>query len=115
MFTVTCDKCGQDAEVPFKPSGDKPVYCSSCFRKDGGSAGPRGSASGVDYSKQFEELGEKLDRIIELLEENGVKTSLKMMGIPDKFIEHAKPDIQKKIAGIDKDSIKKVIKECISK
>src|ERR671928_1918130 len=32
MFSVTCSSCGQDAQVPFQPSGDKPVYCSSCFQ-----------------------------------------------------------------------------------
>jgi CxxC-x17-CxxC domain-containing protein len=33
MFDVTCSKCGQAAQVPFQPSGDKPVYCSTCFEK----------------------------------------------------------------------------------
>jgi CxxC-x17-CxxC domain-containing protein len=31
MFTVTCSACGQNAEVPFQPRGDKPVYCRECF------------------------------------------------------------------------------------
>jgi CxxC-x17-CxxC domain-containing protein len=31
MHTVTCSNCGKDAEVPFKPRGDRPVYCSDCF------------------------------------------------------------------------------------
>ena len=34
MFTVTCAKCGERCEVPFKPRGDKPVFCSDCFRKN---------------------------------------------------------------------------------
>src|SRR6266550_2421808 len=33
MFSVTCSSCGQEAQVPFQPSGDKPVYCSACFEK----------------------------------------------------------------------------------
>ncbi len=33
MFTTTCAACGKDAEVPFEPRGDKPVYCSDCYRK----------------------------------------------------------------------------------
>ena len=33
MFDVTCSSCGQPAQVPFQPSGDKPVYCSNCFEK----------------------------------------------------------------------------------
>ena len=33
MFPVVCDECGKDTEVPFQPRGDRPVYCSDCFRK----------------------------------------------------------------------------------
>ena len=32
MFSVTCSACGQAAEVPFQPRGDKPVYCRDCFQ-----------------------------------------------------------------------------------
>ncbi len=31
MYSVTCTNCGQPAEVPFQPRGDKPVYCKDCF------------------------------------------------------------------------------------
>ncbi len=33
MFDVTCAKCGKPAQVPFEPKGDKPVYCSDCFKE----------------------------------------------------------------------------------
>jgi CxxC-x17-CxxC domain-containing protein len=35
MFTVPCSEpgCMIDAVVPFRPRGDKPVYCSDCFAK----------------------------------------------------------------------------------
>lgn len=32
MHKTTCDGCGASCEVPFKPSGDKPVYCDNCFK-----------------------------------------------------------------------------------
>jgi CxxC-x17-CxxC domain-containing protein len=32
MYEVTCANCGGIARVPFQPRGDKPVYCSDCFR-----------------------------------------------------------------------------------
>jgi len=32
MYEVTCAGCGGIARVPFQPRGDKPVYCSDCFR-----------------------------------------------------------------------------------
>lgn len=36
MHSAVCAECGQSCEVPFKPTGDKPVYCSSCFGKKSG-------------------------------------------------------------------------------
>ena len=33
MFPVKCSTCGKDAQVPFQPRGDRPVYCSDCYRK----------------------------------------------------------------------------------
>jgi CxxC-x17-CxxC domain-containing protein len=41
MFSATCSSCGQEAQVPFQPSGDKPVYCSTCFEQRRGSANNR--------------------------------------------------------------------------
>jgi CxxC-x17-CxxC domain-containing protein len=32
MFSATCSSCGREAQVPFRPSGAKPVYCSDCFK-----------------------------------------------------------------------------------
>lgn len=31
-FAVLCSSCGNQAQVPFKPRMDRPVYCSDCFR-----------------------------------------------------------------------------------
>ncbi|HLD50208.1 MAG TPA: CxxC-x17-CxxC domain-containing protein [bacterium] len=33
MFKATCAGCQKECEVPFKPSGDRPVYCKECFSK----------------------------------------------------------------------------------
>ena len=33
MHKAVCAECGQECEVPFKPSGDRPVYCKECYRK----------------------------------------------------------------------------------
>ena len=32
MFTATCSNCGNEAQVPFRPTSGKPVYCSDCFQ-----------------------------------------------------------------------------------
>lgn len=31
MHVTKCSGCGGEARVPFKPRGDRPVYCSACF------------------------------------------------------------------------------------
>lgn len=33
LTKVTCSGCGGEAEVPFVPQGDRPVYCNDCFQK----------------------------------------------------------------------------------
>jgi CxxC-x17-CxxC domain-containing protein len=68
MHDVVCDKCGKECQVPFRPSGDKPVLCRDCFRQSGGgSSRNSGSSSGIS-PEQFNQLNSKLDKIIEILE-----------------------------------------------
>jgi CxxC-x17-CxxC domain-containing protein len=33
LYSVKCSDCGRNTEVPFKPSGDRPVYCRDCYQK----------------------------------------------------------------------------------
>lgn len=35
---AVCSKCGKECELPFRPTGDRPVYCRDCFsaRNDSG-------------------------------------------------------------------------------
>ncbi len=33
MHKVTCAECGIETEVPFKPDGERPVYCRDCYQK----------------------------------------------------------------------------------
>lgn len=33
MHKATCSECGEECEVPFKPTEGKPVYCKECYRK----------------------------------------------------------------------------------
>lgn len=39
LYKAVCSECGKNCEVPFKPTGMKPVLCSTCFsdQQDGGS------------------------------------------------------------------------------
>jgi len=69
LFTATCSNCGRSCEVPFRPSGNKPVYCSNCFeRKDENVKGNDNNEIIEEIQGQMEILEEKLDRIIALLE-----------------------------------------------
>jgi CxxC-x17-CxxC domain-containing protein len=41
MYPVVCAQCGKQTEVPFQPRGDRPVYCSDCFRQQPASSSRR--------------------------------------------------------------------------
>lgn len=32
MYDAVCANCGKTAQVPFQPTGARPVYCSDCFQ-----------------------------------------------------------------------------------
>ena len=34
MHEAVCASCGVTTQVPFRPSGDRPVYCRDCFTKN---------------------------------------------------------------------------------
>lgn len=97
LHDAVCAECGKDCQVPFRPSGDKPVYCSDCFEKKGGGDGRR-SGGRRDFSRRgaadrgsrssqgnpdqrslsqlvggIETLNTKLDTIIGLLSPAGEK------------------------------------------
>jgi CxxC-x17-CxxC domain-containing protein len=46
MFSATCASCGKEAQVPFQPTGDRPVYCSACYQDHRGSASTGRSRGG---------------------------------------------------------------------
>ena len=43
MHDATCNKCGKRCQVPFRPTGERPVYCSDCFEKERGDSMPQRS------------------------------------------------------------------------
>lgn len=57
MHGATCDKCHKRCEVPFKPTGDKPVYCSNCFEQQSGNRSERSDGRRdnrrADYSEKM--------------------------------------------------------------
>ncbi len=87
MYQATCAECGKPCEVPFKPTGERPVYCKECFasRRSSDSGNHReGKIFGKPQFReerprfqntvpagistaQLVELNAKLDRIINAL------------------------------------------------
>lgn len=46
MYTATCASCGNEAQVPFQPREDRPVYCSDCYQ-------PRTASRGGDRRSRW--------------------------------------------------------------
>lgn len=72
MHDAVCDDCGKDCKVPFRPSSDKPIYCSDCFEKRGNGKDSVRSSRGEDaknnYKDEFAGIHKKLDLILSILE-----------------------------------------------
>ncbi len=71
MHQAICNQCGKPCEVPFRPTGDRPVYCNVCF---GGKKETRFQDKKIfndktvnQYKEQFDMLNTKLDMIIKAL------------------------------------------------
>jgi CxxC-x17-CxxC domain-containing protein len=50
MFNAVCDSCGNDCQVPFRPTNGKPVYCSNCFQNQ-----REGSSESRNYENRSSE------------------------------------------------------------
>lgn len=80
MHKAVCAECGATCEVPFKPTGDRPVYCSNCFKnrdthgshtdfRNNNHASSTTPVVNNNLSKeQFEALNAKMDKILRALE-----------------------------------------------
>jgi len=104
MFKATCSECGDSCEVPFKPTGSKPVFCSDCFEASGGGKGGSGSSN-----KQFEILNDKLDEILKVLKPTVVKD------VPIKKKKAAKKETKEEKKTVKKTATKKTVKKAAPK
>lgn len=111
MHDAVCSNCGKNCKVPFRPTGDKPVYCSECFGERGGNErrsfgrGDRyNQKPGQDNQKQFDDLHKKMDIIIDTL--MYIKKTLKDK--PAKTVEKELVElIEKPIKSVKEDKPKK--------
>lgn len=58
MHKAICSECGSPCELPFRPTGDRPVFCSACFGKQGG-AGQRPIKFGGGERREHPRFGDK--------------------------------------------------------
>ncbi|MDO8509163.1 MAG: hypothetical protein Q7S27_05775 [Nanoarchaeota archaeon] len=68
MYDAVCSKCHKKCQVPFKPTGSKPVYCSDCFKKVEGQRSRDNESNSEASSMQLNQMNAKLDRILAVLE-----------------------------------------------
>jgi CxxC-x17-CxxC domain-containing protein len=111
MYLAICAECGNECEVPFRPTPGKPIYCRNCFRK--------GDSTGSKKTEQFKTLHAKLDTIIRLLhsmtsnEATGEQpvTSKKVVSQPPKvtIIKQTKRTVSPKKAVKKKVAVKKTV------
>lgn len=88
MHDATCDECKRPCQVPFRPTGDRPIYCKNCFDKRGGGrelgrfAGAAGNVSPDGFSTndiktQLAMINIKLDKLVKALGENNKPAPVK--------------------------------------
>lgn len=67
MFHAICSRCGKGCEVPFRPTGDKPVLCSACFNMDHNQNRFEDGKGKEKTDGQLKTINEKLDKILRQL------------------------------------------------
>ena len=130
MHKAVCDACKADCEVPFRPTGDKPIFCSDCFEKQGGrdrdrgnrfgggrDRAPRFESKGADNSKEIlkgiKTLNYKLDELIKALGATTPTEKTKSPKAAEKdIIDEMKPV---KKAAAKKPAAKKTVKKAAAK
>jgi CxxC-x17-CxxC domain-containing protein len=110
MFKTTCDKCRKECEVPFRPTGGKPVFCSDCFGK-GEKSGRSNAISPDKYEKQFDMLNTKLDNILKILSPNKKEKPVTKAAKPAR----QSPDGSRRLAGGITEKKKPVKKAVVKK
>ncbi len=125
MFKVVCDKCHKSCEVPFRPTGDKAVFCSDCFgsgaksergdRERSERGGHNNSVNLVQHKGQIEKINTKLDKILEILEAH---ISVEPEALEEKDpLELVEEKTKKKVIAVktEKKSTRKVAKKSATK
>lgn len=100
MFKATCSGCGKSCEVPFRPSGDKPVYCRECFasKRDSQSEmaprqGDRGAGGAPKFERPQREYREHAPVHVDRGNEDIKQQLLKLEGKLNRILEIINPPL----------------------
>jgi CxxC-x17-CxxC domain-containing protein len=120
MHKTVCSECHKDCEVPFRPSGDKPVYCSNCFshkREDQDRGGKRNFSDKTSSFSSFPRTAVDLDNLNKQLVEINNKLDYLLLAFKNlnqleekKETKTLKP-VLKKVVKVKDSSLKKIKKE----
>lgn len=87
MHKTVCSNCGKECEVPFKPTGSKPVLCNECFEKKGSGSDPKRFRNRSDRrpqnNTQLETINTKLDKILTILKSASIKSAEEPASTPE--------------------------------
>lgn len=134
MFSATCATCQKSCQVPFRPSNDKPVYCSDCFSKKSDAGGrdsrnegrpndrqqkdrfparrehsnDRSQDSGHEIRKRLSDIEAKLNKILDLINPPTAPQNKTVQVLEKK----QKKEIVKK--EVDKGELKKVVEKAVA-
>ena len=121
MYQATCANCGKQCEVPFRPTGSKPVLCRECFQNNRGSDSrqrfdrPRfdrdSNQNRPNYQTQFDELNAKMDKILDLLTKQPVENKPLESEISEETIDEIAEEISEEKEEPKKTKKKKTSKE----
>ncbi len=134
MYSATCANCGKQCEVPFRPTGSKPVLCRDCFQNNRGSDSRRPEQRSFDrpnfdrddnrtrsgespnYNAQFEALNAKMDKILSFLIPQPVPVAPLESEISEEAIDEIVEEIQEeeKESKVKKPKKEKTLKKKVS-
>jgi len=131
LHKATCSDCGDSCEVPFRPTGEKPVYCNNCFAQHRGSekggfargerkeyssnpiehhrgtrrpdSRPGDNSALHDLKRRVEELHTKLDRVLDVMHTEKLPATSEIKSTAKKIV----PTTIKKEVSVKKDTIVK--------
>lgn len=138
LHDATCNKCQKKCQVPFRPNGKKPIYCSDCFTgNEGGDSsyrsndrgGDRGdfrgekrpfasrrpegefNAGSRDTERKLDELSKKVDSMVSILDTlvNTIDTFNRATALTKEIRKHFP---EEKTASVEK-SAKPAVKKAV--